>query len=312
MAHHELPFWILFNAFVLSALGLDLRVLHRNARAVGFREALAGTAVWVCLAVAFASGVYFWRGRGPALEFCTGYLVELALSVDNLFVFLLIFRYFKVPGMYQREVLFWGIVGALAMRGVFILLGVTLINRFHWIVYAFGLLLVYAGIRLAFQKQSGVRPEKNPVLRAFRSFMPITPDYVDGKFLVRQEGLWATPLLLVLIVVETSDLLFAVDSIPAVLGITRDPFIVYTSNVFAILGLRSMYVVLAGMMEAFHLLNYGLSIILVLVGVKMLASNYYSVPTEITLGVVAGVLTLSVVASQAFPARNKAIKHLPD
>jgi tellurite resistance protein TerC len=305
MAHQDLLFWILFNAFVLLALALDLRVLNRTSREVDFREAIATTAIWVCLAAGFVVGVYFWKGRGPALEFTTGYLVELALSIDNLFVFLLIFRYFKVPAMYQHKVLFWGIMGALVMRGIFILAGVTLISRFHWTIYVFGAFLVYAGIKLAFEKEPDIQPEKNPVLRAFRGFFPVTPDYVGANFLVKREGLWATPLLLVLIVIETTDVLFAADSIPAILAITRDAFIVYTSNVFAILGLRSMYSALAGIMDLFHLLNYGLSLVLVFVGLKMLASNYYQVPTGITLAVVAGVLGISVLGSVVFPKKQE-------
>ncbi len=298
---HQLLFWILFNAFVLLALVVDLGLFHREARVVRFREALATTVVWVCLAAAFAVGVYFWHGRPATLEFTTGYLVELALSVDNLFVFLLIFRYFKVPALYQHKVLFWGIIGALFLRGVFILLGVTMIRRFEWTIYLFGAFLVYAGIKLAFEQEPDIHPEKNPLLRAVRRALPVTPEYVEGNFFVLRGGLWATPLLLVLLVVETADVLFAVDSIPAILAITRDPFIVYTSNVFAILGLRSMYFALTGMMELFHLLNYGLAVILVFIGAKMLASNYYQVSTGATLAVVAGVLALSMGLSVMFP-----------
>jgi tellurite resistance protein TerC len=302
---HQLLFWILFNAFVLLALVVDLGLFHRDAHVVRFREALATTAVWVGLAAAFAVGVYFWHGRPATLEFTTGYLVELALSVDNLFVFLLVFRYFKVPALYQHKVLFWGIIGALLMRGVFILLGVTLIRRFDWTIYLFGAFLVYAGIKMAFEKEPEIQPEKNPLLRAVRRAVPVTPEYVEGNFFVLRGGLWATPLLLVLLVVELTDVLFAVDSIPAILAITRDPFIVYTSNVFAILGLRAMYFALTGMMELFHLLNYGLAAILVFIGAKMLASNYYQIPTGVTLAVVAAVLALSVGLSVVFPERKE-------
>ena len=307
MQSHELLFWVLFNLFVVAMLALDLGVLNRHAHTIRFREALATTAVWISLAAAFAVGVYFWRGKTTALEFTTGYLVEEALSVDNLFVFLLIFRYFKVPALYQHKVLFWGIIGALVMRGLFIYTGVTLINRFHWMIYIFGAFLVYVGVKLAFEKETEVHPEKNPVLKAFRRWMPVTPDYVNGHFTVRRGGLYATPLLLVLIVVETTDVLFAVDSIPAILAITRDPFIVYTSNVFAILGLRSMYFALAGMIEIFHYLHYGLSAILIFIGCKMLASNYFHMPTGWALGVVASVLALSVVLSLVFPAKEKTV-----
>jgi tellurite resistance protein TerC len=296
-------FWILFNLFVVAMLALDLGVFHRRAHEVRFREALAWSAMWILLAATFAAIIYFWHGRVPALEFVTGYTIELSLSVDNLFVFLLIFRYFRVPGEDQHKVLFWGIIGALIMRAIFILVGVSLIRRFHWIVYAFGALLVYSGIRLFTEAGSEVHPEKNPVLRLFRRWVPVTQDYHAGKFFVRQPALLATPLLVVLLVVETTDLLFAVDSIPAVLAITLNAFIVYTSNVFAILGLRSMYFALAGMMEIFHYLHYGLSVVLIFVGVKMLLSHYYQIPTVVALGVVAGVLLLSVLVSVIHPKR---------
>jgi len=299
-------FWILFNLFVVAMLALDLGVFHRRAHEVRFREALAWSSMWIALAATFAAIIYFWHGRVPALEFVTGYTIELSLSVDNLFVFLLIFRYFRVPGEDQHKVLFWGIIGALIMRAVFILLGVSLIRRFHWIIYVFGALLVYSGIRLFSEAGSEVHPEKNPVLRLFRRWVPVTPDYHAGKFFVRQPALFATPLLVVLLVVETTDLLFAVDSIPAVLAITLNAFIVYTSNVFAILGLRSMYFALAGMMEIFHYLHYGLSVVLIFVGIKMLVSHYYQIPTVVALGVVAGVLLLSVLVSVMHPKRAKA------
>ncbi len=302
---NHLLFWILFNLFVLLMLVLDLGIFHRRAHAVKFREALGWSAMWIMLAVAFAVLVYFWRGRPATLEFITGYVIELSLSVDNLFVFLLIFRYFRVPTAHQHKVLFWGILGALIMRGVFILAGVGLIRKFHWIVYAFGALLVYSGIKLFRQEEAEIHPEKNPVLRLFRRWMPVTHDYVEGKFFVRRPGLYATPLLVVLLVVETTDVFFAVDSIPAVLAITLDAFIVYTSNVFAILGLRSMYFALAGMMEVFHYLHYGLSAVLIFVGAKMLISHYYQIPTEAALIIVAAVLGVSVLASVVHPKKEK-------
>jgi tellurite resistance protein TerC len=302
----EFTFWIVFNLFVVAMLVLDLGVFHRRAHQVKFREAIAWTAMWVTLAAGFAVLVFFWHGRTATLEFVTGYVIELSLSVDNLFVFLLIFRYFRVSPGSQHKVLFWGILGALVMRGVFILLGVSLIRRFEWIIYAFGALLLYSGIKLFRQQETAIHPEKNPVLRAFRRLVPVTHDYEGGKFFVRRGGLYATPLLVVLLVVETTDLLFAVDSIPAILAITLDAFIVYTSNVFAILGLRSMYFALAGMMEMFHYLHYGLSIVLMFVGVKMLISHYYQIPTVIALGVVAGVLLISVLASIVHPEKPKA------
>ncbi len=286
-------------------LALDLGVLHRRAHAIKFREALAWSVVWLALAIAFAVLIFFWHGRTPALEFVTGYVVELSLSVDNLFVFLLIFRYFRVPSHLQHRVLFWGILGALIMRGIFILVGVTLIRRFHFIIYVFGAFLVYTGINLFRQTEKEIHPENNPVLRLFRRWMPVTPDYVGGKFFIRQPGLYATPLLIVLLVVETTDVLFATDSVPAILAITLDAFIVYTSNVFAILGLRSMYFVLAGLMDKFRFLHYGLAVILSFIGLKMLISAYYPISTEIALAVVGLTLAISILASIAFPRRSK-------
>lgn len=303
MHSNMLLFWVLFNLFVLAMLALDLGVFNRKAHEIKFREALTWSAVWIALAGAFAIGVVFFRGRQPALEFTTGYLIELSLSVDNLFVFLLVFRYFKVEGVYQHKVLFWGIVGALVMRAFFILVGVSLINRFHWIIYVFGAFLVYTGFKLAFSGDKEVDPEKNPVLRSARKLLPVTEGYQGGSFFVRRDGLYATPLFLVLIVVETTDVVFALDSIPAILAISRDPFIVYTSNVFAILGLRSMYFALSGLMDLFHYLSYGLSVILMFIGVKMIISGYVKVPTGIALGVVAGVLAISVIASLMVPKR---------
>lgn len=286
-------------------LVLDLGVFHRRAHTVRFREALGWSAMWIALAGAFAVVVYFWHGRAASLEFVTGYIIELSLSVDNLFVFLLIFRYFKVHGPNQHKVLFWGIVGALVMRAVFILLGVGLIQKFHWIIYVFGAFLVYTGVKLLRSEEAEVHPERNPILRIFRRWMSVTKDYVDGKFFVRRGGLYATPLFIVLLVVETTDLLFAVDSIPAILAITLNAFIVYTSNVFAILGLRSMYFALAGMMEVFHYLHYGLSAVLIFIGAKMLVSHYYQIPTGIALIVVAITLGLSVLASVVFPEKKR-------
>ena len=300
-------FWILFNVFVVAMLVLDLGVFHRNTHKVKFREAMLWSLVWITLAVAFAVVVYFWHGRRESLEFITGYVIELSLSVDNLFIFLLLFRFFKVSPPQQHKVLFWGILGALVMRALFILLGVGLIQRFHWIIYAFGALLIYSGIKLFFQEEAEVHPEKNPVLRLFRKLVPVTEDYHGEAFFVRKgTRRYATPLLVVLVVVETTDLIFAVDSIPAILAITLNAFIVYTSNVFAILGLRSMYFALAGMMEMFHYLHYGLSLILIFVGAKMLVSHYYEIPTEIALSIVAGILLMSVLASKLFPQRKHA------
>lgn len=304
----QLTFWIVFNIFVVVMLALDLGVFHRRAHTVKFKEALIWSLVWISLAGVFAVIVYFWHGHTPMLEFITGYVIELSLSVDNLFVFLVIFRYFKVSGANQHKVLFWGILGALIMRLLFILAGVGLITRFHWIIYVFGVLLIYSGVKLFRQESASVDPGKNPLLKAFRRIVPVTHDYVDGKFFVRRPGLYATPLFVVLLVVETTDILFAVDSIPAILAITLDAFIVYTSNVFAILGLRSMYFALAGMMDLFQYLHYGLSCVLIFVGLKMLLSNYYKMPTWLALVIVAAVLGTSVLASLLAPKKAPA-KH---
>jgi tellurite resistance protein TerC len=301
-----LVFWILFNLFVVAMLTLDLGVLNRRSHRVGFREALAWSGVWIALAAGFAVIELFWHGRIQALQFVTGYVIELSLSVDNLFVFLVIFRYFKVPDRYQHKVLFWGILGALLMRGVFIVAGVGLIRRFSWITYAFGALLVYSGLKLLRQGETEIHPEKNPVLRLFRRAFPVTKEYVGGQFFTRRNGLYATPLLVVLLVVETSDILFAVDSIPAVLAITLNAFIVYTSNVFAILGLRSMYFALAGMMDVFHYLHYGLSVVLIFIGLKMLGSHYVTIPTGWALGIVLFVLGVSILASLLNPQKEPA------
>ena len=308
-------FWVLFHVFVLAALALDLGVFHRKARVISFREALAWTAIWIALATLFAVLIYLFghvmtgRPERPTrvltLEFITGYVVEEALSVDNLFVFLLLFRYFGVAGEYQHKVLFWGILGALVTRAVFILTGVSLVNRFHWVIYLFGAFLVYAGAKLLVQKdEDQIDPENSAVARFFRRHVAMVPDYADGRFFVHWEGKrHATLLALVMIVVETTDVVFATDSIPAILAISRDSFIVYTSNVFAILGLRSLFFALAGMMKMFHLLHYGLAVILIFIGAKMLASSWWEIPTGWTLATVAGVLALSVALSLAFPEK---------
>jgi tellurite resistance protein TerC len=296
-----LLFWILFNLFVLLMLALDLGVLNRRAHTIGLREALGWSAVWIALACSFAAIVYFWHGRAESLQFITGYVVELTLSVDNLFIFLVIFRYFKVPDAHQHKVLFWGILGALVMRGLFIAAGVGLIHRFAWITYVFGALLIFSGIKLLRQGDARINPEKNPVLRLFRRFLPVTNEYVGGQFFTRRDRLYATPLFIVLLVVETSDILIAVDSVPAVLAITLNAFIVYTSNVFAILGLRSMYFALSGMLERFHYLHYGLSAVLILIGLKMIAAHYVTIATEWALVSVLAVLGTSIAASLVKP-----------
>ena len=300
-------FWILFNAFALGMLVLDLRVFHRPGRVSSPRGALAWSAVYIALAAAFAFIVYFWQGHQVALEFVTGYVLELSLSVDNLFVFLVIFNYFAVPEAQQRRVLFWGVVGALLMRGIFIGAGVGLLSRFHWILYVFGGLLVISGVRLMIGTHQ-VNPARNPLVKVLRRIIPVTSNFQGGKFLVRNRQdnlrLYATPLLLVLVLIEATDVLFAVDSIPAVLAITLNAFIVYTSNVFAILGLRSMYFAVSGLMKVFRFLHYGLALVLILVGAKMLAADYYRVPISATLGVVAAVLATSIAASIAYPAKG--------
>lgn len=289
--------WLFFNIFVAVMLVLDLGFFHRRAQALSLRKALAWSGLWISLAAAFAVLIFYSHGRQAALDFSTGYIIELSLSADNLFIFLLIFRYFHLPEPAQYRVLFWGIVGAIAMRAGFIFAGVGLIRRFHWIIYVFGALLVYSGARLLFQGEVKVQPEKNPLLRAFRRVLPVTDDYVDGRFFVRRGKLFATPLLLVLLVVETTDVIFAVDSIPAVLSITLDPFIVYTSNIFAILGLRSLFFALAALMDIFEYLHYGISCVLIFVGVKMLVSHYYHIRTETSLAVIGGVLLITILAS---------------
>jgi tellurite resistance protein TerC len=302
---NQIGIWIAFSIFVLAMLALDLGVFHRKAHEVKIKEALIWSAVWIGLALLFNLGIYFWRGEVAALEFLTGYLLEKSLSVDNVFVFLLIFSYFRVPVLCQHKVLFWGILGALIMRAVFIAAGITLIQQFHWVIYVFGAFLIFTGIKMALQKDKEIHPEKNPVIKIFRRLMPVTKDYEESKFFVRKAGrLHATPLFVALLVVETTDVIFAVDSIPAILAITHDPFIVFTSNVFAILGLRALYFALAGIMQMFHHLHYGLSAILVFVGLKMLLADIYKFPIEIALGVVAGILLLSVIASVVRPGRN--------
>src|SRR5712671_2212345 len=295
-------FWIVFNAAILILLVLDLTVVSRKHRVVPFKQALLMSAFWIGLAVAFAVFVHQWLGATKSLEFVTGYLLEEALSVDNLFVFILLFAYFKVPPEEEKSVLFWGIIGALIMRGLFIAVGVALVQRFHWILYAFGVFLIWTGFQLMRKGEEQQDPSRNIVLKFCRRFLPLTDSYEGKSFFVRRDGrLLATPLFVVLLVVETTDILFATDSIPAILAITRDAFIVYTSNVFAILGLRSMYFALAGMMKMFRYLHYGLSVVLMFVGAKMLLSHYYEIPTVAALGAVAGILLLSVAASLLRP-----------
>ena len=300
--------WVAFNVFVLAMLAVDLGIVHRRAHEVTLKEALLWSGIWIALSLLFALGVYFWDGTQPALEFLTGYLIEKSLSVDNIFVFVLIFSYFKVPGRYQHKVLFWGILGALVMRAIFIFAGIALLQRLHWIIYIFGALLILTGIKMAMEKDKEIHPDKNPVLKLFRRLVPVTEDYRADHFFVKQGGQYvATPLFIVLLVVETTDVIFAVDSIPAILGITMDPFIVYTSNVFAILGLRALYFALAGVMRLFHYLHYGLSAILVFVGAKMLLADVYKLPVGVALGVIAGILLIAVLVSVIRPRQRDVV-----
>jgi tellurite resistance protein TerC len=296
--------WAAFNGFVLLMLALDLGVFHRKSHVVNVKEAMIWTVVWIVLALGFAGGIYYWRGTGPMLQFVAGYLIEKSLSVDNLFVFLVLFSYFKVPPAYQHKVLFWGILGALVMRAALIAVGAALISRFHWTMYVFGGFLLLTGIKLALQKGEGVHPERNVVVKLFRRIWPVTDHYADGRFFVTRDGRrWATPLFLVLLTVEFTDLIFALDSIPAIFAVTPDPFIVYTSNVFAILGLRSLYFALAGVMNLFCHLKLGLAAILGFVGIKMLLVDVVHVPIGVSLAVVGSILLLSILASLIWPAK---------
>jgi len=291
-------FWILFNAFVFLMLALDLGVFHRKAHEVSVKEALTWTLIWVFLAMVFNTIIYYWRGQQQALEFFTGYLVEKALSIDNIFVFIMIFSYFQIPSKYQHKVLFWGILGALIMRVIFIFAGIALIEKFHFTIYIFGALLIYTGYKMFYHTNATIEPDKNPLIRVFKKFMPVTPHLQEDNFFVKLDGKrFATPLFLVLILIETTDLIFAVDSIPAILAITQDQFIVYTSNVFAIMGLRSLYFALAGVVHRFWLLSYGLAVVLVFVGIKMLLIDVYKIPIEWSLVFIATTIAVSILLS---------------
>jgi tellurite resistance protein TerC len=302
----QLWLWVGFNIFVVAMLAVDLFVFHREAHEVRSAEAAGWTVLWVALALIFGAGVYAFMGRDAGLEYFAGYLIEKALSVDNIFVFVLIFGFFRVPLQYQHRVLFWGILGALIMRGAMIGAGAYLIQHFHWVIYVFGAFLVFTGIRMATQGEHDIDPDSNPVIRVLRRLFPVTDVYHGQKFWVRDDvdgrsRLVATPLAVVLTLVETTDLIFAVDSIPAIFAITQDPFIVYSSNVFAILGLRALYFLLADVIHRFHYLKVGLSAVLVFVGAKMLLSDIYTIPVALSLAVVAFVLAASVVASLLWP-----------
>ena len=298
--------WIAFLAFVIVMLALDLGVIHRKVHVIRPKEALGWSAFWVSLALIFCGILYFWKGPGTAIEFLTGYLIEESLSVDNLFVFVLIFTYFRVPPEYQHRVLFWGILGALILRATFILAGAWLLNRFSWIEYIFGAFLVLTAIRMLKGGEPEIHPEGNRVVRLFRRIFPVTKEYDGTKFFVRVNGvLSATPLFIVLILVETTDVVFALDSIPAIFGVTRDPFIVFTSNIFAILGLRALYFLLASVLTLFAYLNIGLACVLAFIGLKMLLSHWIHIPTSVSLMVVFGFLALSILASVVFGKMGK-------
>jgi len=290
--------WIGFNVFVLALLAVDLGVFHRKAHAVSIKEATAWSIVWVSLAMIFNLGIYFTWGEQKALEFFTGYVIEKSLSVDNLFVFVMIFQYFSTPTEYQHRVLFWGILGALILRAIFIAAGSALLNQFHWMIYVFGAFLVFTGIKMLLQGDEKLKPERNPVVRLFERWVPMAREYHGQNFMIRTNGKTrATLLLLVLIVIETTDVIFAVDSIPAIFAVTQDSFIVYTSNVFAILGLRALYFMLAGVMQMFVYLKFGLSLVLCFVGAKMLLADIYKIPIGASLAVIGTVLLLSIIAS---------------
>lgn len=303
--------WIVFNLMVLGLLALDLLVFHRKAHEVSLREAFGWSVVWISLALLFNLVIYQWWGSEKAMEFLAGYLIEKSLSVDNIFVFIMIFSYFAVPAAYQHRILFWGILGALIMRAIFIAAGAALLSAFHWIIYLFGGFLVITGIKMFFAGEEKIDPEKNPAVTMLRRWMPVT-NKIDGqRFFVRVDGrLWATPLLVVLLVIETTDVIFAVDSIPAIFAISQDPFIVYTSNIFAILGLRALYFLLAGVLEMFCYLKVGLAFVLGFVGAKMLLVDFYKIPIAASLGIVAGILTVSILASLV-AARRTATAPVP-
>ncbi len=294
----DITFWIFFILFILLMLAIDLGVFHRKSHAVSFKESLLWTMVWMGLAMIFNALIYFWKGPDKALEFLTGYLIELSLSVDNLFVFILIFGYFHVAPQYQHRILFWGILGALILRIIFIFAGAALLVKFHWMIYLFGGILIVSGYKMFFQKDKKIEPDKNPALRLFKKFFPVT-EHTDGsKFFIKQNNKWfATPLFLVLLIVETTDVIFAVDSVPAILAITTDTFIVFTSNAFAILGLSSLYFALAGIINVFRYLHFGLAAILIFIGLKMVLADVYKLPIEVALFSVVGILIISIVAS---------------
>lgn len=297
--------WIGFLVFVMLMLILDLGVFHRNSHEVKVKEALIWSGVWISLALLFNYGLYLYMGKEKALEFLAGYLIEKSLSVDNLFVFIMLFSYFNVSPKYQHKVLFWGIIGALVLRAIFIFAGVALISKFHWIIYLFGVFLLFTGAKMLFHDDKEVEPDKNPLVRLFKRFFPVTDSMSGGRFFVKINAKrFATPLFIVLLIVEFTDLIFAVDSIPAILAVSNDTFIIFTSNVFAILGLRSLYFALAGITKYFHYLKYGLSVILIFIGVKMLIVDLYKIPIVYSLLTIVGILAVSVLLSVVFPQKQ--------
>lgn len=301
--------WIGFVAFVILLLTLDLGVIHRKSHEVKIKEALFWSAVWISLALIFNYGVYYFMGKEKALEFLTGYLIEKSLSVDNLFVFIMLFSFFDVKPIYQHKVLFWGILGALVLRAIFIFAGVALISKFHWIIYIFGGFLVYTGFKMLFHNDTKIEPDKNPLVKLFKKFFPVTETMHGDNFFVKiNSKRYATPLFVVLLVVEFTDLIFAVDSIPAILAVSNDTFIIFTSNVFALLGLRALYFALAGITKYFHYLKYGLSAILVFVGIKMVIVDFYKIPIVYSLFTIVGILTLSILLSLLFPKKENTLQ----
>lgn len=302
MIEHSLTLWILFNVFIVAMLIVDLMVFNREEHEISIKESLTWTGIWIALSVAFGIGIYFFMDPQSSLDFFTGYLIEKSLSVDNIFVFILVFTYFGVPAKYQHKVLFWGIFGALVLRFLFIFLGVALIDRFDWIVYIFGGFLIYTGIKMAFETEKEVHPERNPILKLTRRLVPVTNKFHGADFFTRVNGkLMATPLFVVLVVIETTDVVFAVDSIPAILAITTDQFLVYSSNAFAILGLRALYFALNSIMKMFHYLHFGLAAILSFVGLKMILADFYHIPTLFALAFIGLALATSVIASLLNP-----------
>lgn len=294
-------YWIIFNTAIVCLLIIDLKVLHYKPTTVGFKEALLMSGFWISLALLFNAGVYWVRGKEDALNFLTGYLIELSLSIDNLFVFLMVFSYFSVPKHLIHKVLFWGVLSAIVMRAAFILAGIALIQKFHWIIYIFALFLIYSGFRLAFKEKEDIDFRQNLIFKWLVRFIPFTSSFENGQFFVKKDGkTQATLLFLVLLMIEMADIVFALDSIPAIIGITRDPLIVYTSNIFAILGLRTMYFALAHLMQLFHYLHYGLAFILTFVGVKMLIESWVHISVLLSLGVIAFALFLSILSSVIF------------